>query len=64
MRSNAQKEADKKYWKKNKEKYVKFSTTFTTEELAEINKVLKNHKISKAEFIRKAIEALKKGCIV
>lgn len=64
MRSDAQRQADKKYCEKNKEKYVKFSTAFTPDELNEINKVIENHSLSKADFIRKAIDALKKGYIV
>ena len=59
MRSEAQKKADKKYRENNKNKYAFWGTSFAPEESERINKVLSDKGMSKADFIRWAIEKLK-----
>lgn len=59
MRSEAQKRADKKYRENNKDKYKIWGTSFTQEEHEYFNSIIKQKGISKADFIRQAIEKLK-----
>jgi hypothetical protein len=59
-RSKAQKEADKRYSEKIKGKYKKFSTDLPAEEVDAISALLEERGFTKAEFIRKAVESLKK----
>lgn len=52
----------KKYLQKyNKEHYSRFLVDLKTEELEELNKLLKEKQITKADFLRNAIKDLKKG---
>lgn len=57
-RSEAQKEADKRYAEKHKGEYVCWGTTLRREEANEIDKALTKAGISKAEFIREAAKNL------
>lgn len=60
-RSEAQKAADRKYRETHKGDLIKWSTCFKPEEAKEIDAVIKASGMSKAEFIRRAVVALKDG---
>lgn len=59
-RTEAQKEADRRYAQKIQSagKYTRFSTTLPTEEAEALNAALEAAGVSKADFIRKAFEHL------
>ena len=59
-RSEAQKKADKKYRESHKGDFIKWSTVFPPEEAKSIDEVIKQSGMNKAEFIRWAVEELKK----
>lgn len=61
MRSESLKRAQQKYDQKRKANRKAFTVTFTKEETEEIDRVIKEHKIQKTDFIRKAIKALEEG---
>lgn len=60
-RSEAQKAADKKYAKKIQGKYEQFVVNFKPEELAEINATIAASGMTKAGFIRWAVEKLRES---
>ena len=60
-RSEAQKAADKKYAKKIQGKYEQFVVNFKPEELAEINAAIAASGMTKAGFIRWAVEKLRES---
>lgn len=60
-RSEAQKAADKRYREAHKDDLKKWATWFKPEEVKEIDGVIKSSGMSKAEFIRQAVEAYKQG---
>lgn len=57
-RSEAQKQADKRYWDNHKDERTNFNTTFTKEEYDDIMAILDKHKMGKVEFIRWAVKKL------
>lgn len=61
MRSESLKRAQQKYDQKRKENRKVFTVTFTKEETEAIDRIIKEHKIQKTDFIRKAIKALEEG---
>lgn len=58
-RSEAQKAADKRYRETHKNDMKKWATWFKPEEAAEIDAIIKQSGMSKADFIRWAIEKYK-----
>lgn len=61
MQTDAVKRAQKKYDEKRKASRTFFLVRFSKEEAEEIDRVIKDHKIQKTDFIRKAIKALEEG---
>ncbi len=59
-RSEAQKAADKRYKETHKGESVTWTTKFKTTEAAEIDAIIKQSGMSKAEFIRWAVKELQK----
>ena len=57
-RTEAQKAADKKYAKKIQGKYEQFVVNFKSEELAKINSAIAAAGMTKAGFIRWAVEQI------
>lgn len=57
-RSEAQKQADKRYADKHKGQYVYWGTTFKPQELEGITAAIKASGMSKADFIRWAVKKL------
>ena len=60
MRTEAQKAADRRYNEKTKGRVVTWATALKREEAEEVDKVIKEAGLSKAEFIRRAAKQLKK----
>ena len=60
-RSEAQKKADKAYKERHKGDYRLFSTGFKTEEAEQIDVILTNYNISKADLVRRATERVTQG---
>jgi hypothetical protein len=60
-RSEAQKRADKKYVETHKGSRKKFSTEFSTTEAEQIDVILTNYNISKADLVRRATERITQG---
>lgn len=58
-RSDAQKAADKRYKEAHKGDFITWTTKFRTAEAAEIDAVIKQSGMSRAEFIRWAVEQYK-----
>jgi hypothetical protein len=58
-RSEAQKAADKRYKETHKGESVTWTTKFKTAEAAEIDAVIKSSGMSRAEFIRWAVDKYK-----
>jgi hypothetical protein len=58
-RSEAQKAADKRYRQAHKNDLVRWITCFKPEEADEINAIIKQSGMSKAEFIRWAVAKYK-----
>lgn len=58
-RSEAQKAADKRYRESHKNDLIKWSTWFKPAEAAEIDVIIKQSGMSKADFIRWAIAKYK-----
>lgn len=58
-RSEAQKAADKRYKETHKGESVTWTTIFKTAEAAEIDAVIKSSGMSRAEFIRWAVDKYK-----
>lgn len=59
MRSEAQKEADKRYAKKIKDKHKQFAVNLKSDEYEKITVALEQAGMSKADFLRWAAEQLK-----
>lgn len=59
-RSEAQKAADKRYRETHKNDSVKWATWLKPTEAAEINAIIKNSGMNKAEFLRWAVSELQK----
>lgn len=59
-RSEAQKAADKRYAEKVKDKHKQFAVNLKPDELARINEAIAASGMSKADFVRWAVEQLKK----
>lgn len=59
-RSEAQKRADKKYRETHKSDSVTWGTKLTPDEANEINAIIKNSGMNKAEFLRWAAQELQK----
>ena len=59
-RSEAQKEADKRYREKVKASKTFWGSQFNVEEAAEFDIVLKKHGLNRAQFIRLSVEELRK----
>ena len=57
-RSEAQKAADKRYAEKTKGKYERFVVPFKPDELARINEAIAASGMSKADFVRWAVDKL------
>lgn len=57
-RSEAQKQADRRYNVKHKGERVNFNTTFKKAEFDDIMAILDKHKMGKVEFIRWAVKKL------
>lgn len=60
MRSEAQKAADRKYREAHKHESVKWGTRLKTEEAAEYDELLQQHGMTRADFIRWAVDELKR----
>jgi hypothetical protein len=60
MRSEAQKAADRKYREAHKHDSVKWGTRLKPAEAADYDTLLKQHNMSRADFVRWAIEELKR----
>ena len=58
-RSEAQKAADKKYAQKIKDKHKQFAVNFMANEYEEVEAVIKSSGMTKAEFIRWAVNKYK-----
>lgn len=58
-RSEAQKAADKRYRETHKKNSIKWATWLKPAEAAEIDAMIKNSGMNKAEFLRWAISRLK-----
>lgn len=58
MRTEAQKEADARYWEKRKGKVCNFVIRLSIEEAAIIDSKIKKLGMKKAEFIRYAVSEL------
>lgn len=58
-RSEAQKAADKRYKETHKGESVTWTTKFKTAEAAEIDAVIKSSGMSRAEFVRWAVDKYK-----
>ncbi|MBQ6728384.1 MAG: ribbon-helix-helix protein, CopG family [Clostridia bacterium] len=58
-RSEAQKAADKRYKETHKGDFITWTTKFKTAEAAEIDAVIKSSGMTRAEFIRRAVEEYK-----
>jgi hypothetical protein len=61
MRSEAQKAADKRYRETHKPTHVTWSAQITPEEQEDFAEVLKENNLGKTEFLRIAIDKLKKA---
>lgn len=59
-RSEAQKKADKKYRETHKSDAVKWATWLKPTEAEEINSIIKQSGMNKAEFLRWAVNELQK----
>lgn len=59
-RSEAQKAADKRYAAKNKDKYERFIVHLKPDEYESINAAISAAGMTKADFLRWAVEELKK----
>ena len=59
MRSEAQKAADKRYAEKTKDKYKQFAVNLKIDEYEEITAAIEDAGLSKADFLRWAVEKLK-----
>lgn len=59
VRSEAQKAADKRYAEKHKGSFVTWTTKFRTGEAREIDGVIKQSGMSRADFIRWAVARYK-----
>ena len=57
-RSEAQKKADKRYRETHKNESVKWATWLNPTEAEEINAIIKNSGMNKAEFLRWAVKEL------
>lgn len=57
-RSEAQKAADKRYRETHKNENVKWATWLKPAEATEINAIIKNSGMTKAEFLRWAVDEL------
>lgn len=57
-RSEAQKAADKRYKETHKGEFITWTTKFKTAEAAAIDAIIKQSGMSRAEFIRWAVEQL------
>lgn len=55
-RSDAQREADKRYREKHKGEELSWGTKFKPAEIAEIDAVIKQSGMSRAEFVRWAVK--------
>lgn len=60
MRSEAQKRADKKYRDAHKDESMKWGTRLKIAEAAEFDELLRQHNMTRANFVRWAIEELKR----
>lgn len=60
MRSEAQKAADKRYAEKTKDKHKQFAVNLKVDEYEAITAAIEAAGLSKADFLRWAIEELKK----
>jgi hypothetical protein len=60
VRSEAQKRADKKYRETHKNEAVKWATWLNPTEAEEINAIIKQSGMNKAEFLRWAVNELQK----
>lgn len=58
-RSKAQKEADKRYQETHKGEFITWTTKFKVAEAKEIDAIIKQSEMSRAEFIRWAIAQYK-----
>ena len=59
-RSEAQKAADKRYREKIQDRYVHFVVNLKREEFESISAAIKAAGMTKADFLRRAVEELKK----
>ena len=55
-RSEAQKAADKRYAEMHRRDFITWTTKFKPAEAAEIDEIIKNAGMSRADFIRWAVE--------
>lgn len=60
MRSEAQKAADRKYREAHKTESVKWGTRLKADEAAAYDELLREHSMTRADFVRWAIEELKR----
>ncbi len=60
VRSEAQKRADKRYRETHKNEAVKWATWLNPTEAEEINAIIKQSGMNKAEFLRWAVNELQK----
>jgi len=60
MRSEAQKAADRKYREAHKNESVKWGTRLKADEAAAYDELLRQHEMTRADFVRWAIEELKR----
>lgn len=58
-RSEAQKAADKRYKEAHKGDFITWTTKFKPAEAAEIDAIIKSSGMTRAEFIRRAVEEYK-----
>ena len=58
-RSEAQKAADRRYKEAHKGEYISWATKLKPEVLAEIDAVIKANNMTRADFLRWAVEKLK-----
>jgi len=59
-RSEAQRRADKKYMAAHQNEWRKWGTSFKIEEAEAVDSLIREHNMTRADFIRWAAEELKK----
>jgi uncharacterized protein with gpF-like domain len=60
-RTHAQKEADKRYYEKNRKKQKVISFIYKEEEAREIEKIIDDSGMTKADFLRNAVKNFNKS---